>query len=358
MSRRGENIYKRKDGRWEGRYIETYKADGKAKYRSVYAHTYEEVRNKMNLQIKAERKNIIDISTIDWISNYIEAQKTQLKLSTVKIYNRYLNTYIEPFFLSTLLCKLNKNLLQEFVDSISGLSPSTIKGIFSFLRETLKLANANNYIDPIWIGVELPKLKKHKIEVFTKEEQHLIEKSLNIEDNHNDIGILIGLYTGLRIGEICGLKWDDINFVSKTIQVNRTIQRMTIDNKSVLKELSPKSETSRRRIPIPSFLYDKLKHIRASSNSQYVLNTDMHVMDPRTFQYQYKKLLKRAGVRYSNAHTLRHTFSVRALEAGFDIKTLSEILGHADATVTLKIYAHSLEDHKRNSMERLGNMRC
>ncbi len=87
------------------------------------------------------------------------------------------------------------------------------------------------------------------------------------------------------------------------------------------------------------------------------MHTGFHVMDPRTFQYQYKKIIERAGVRYVNVHTLRHTFSVRALEAGFDIKTLSEILGHADAAVTLKIYAHSLDEHKRNSMERLGRMR-
>jgi integrase len=358
MSRRGENIYKRKDGRWEGRYIESYRSDGKAKYKSVYAHTYREVRLKLKNRAALKKINIVNVSVAEWTAHYLKLQKDKVKISTMKVYNRYLNNYIQPFFKSIGLYRLNKELLQAFVNSLSKLSPSTVKGIFSLLREALKLANKSNYIEPIWLDVELPKLKKHKINVFTKEEQKLIEKSLKFEGDSADIGILICLYTGLRIGEVCGLKWSDIDFISKTMTVNRTIQRMTIDNKSILKELPPKSETSHRRIPIPEFLLEKLKNVKSQNSVQYVLHTDFHAMDPRTFQYQYKKILERAGVRYANAHTLRHTFSVRALEVGFDIKTLSEILGHADAAVTLKIYAHSLEEHKRNSMERLGNMRC
>ncbi len=357
MSRRGENIYKRKDGRWEGRYVESYGPDGRAKYRSVYGHTYHEVRVKMMGGAKQEKTTSVNISVSDWTANYLEMKKRKIKLSTAKVYERYLENYIKPFFGSVALHRLNSEMLQEFVNSISEMSPSTVKGIFSFLREALKAANRKNYIAPVWLNAELPKMKKHRAEAFTKEEQHLIETALNTEENPNDIGILICLYTGLRIGEVCGLKWGDINFIANTLTVRRTIQRMTIDGKSQLKELAPKSETSERTIPIPSFLSDKLREIKAKSTSAYVLHTGFHVMDPRTFQYQYKKIIERAGVRYVNVHTLRHTFSVRALEAGFDIKTLSEILGHADAAVTLKIYAHSLDEHKRNSMERLGRMR-
>lgn len=358
MSRRGENIYKRKDGRWEGRYIESYNPNGSIKYRSVYAHTYNEVRLKLRSGMKPENKCPVNISVADWTAKYLEGQRNSIKLSTIKVYERYLENHIKPFFRSMPLRRLDKEILQAFVNSISELSPSTVKGIFSFLREALKEANKKNYIAPVWFNTELPKMKKHKVEVFTKEEQHLIEAALDIEDNPNEVGMLICLYTGLRIGEVCGLRWGDINFISNTLTVNRTVQRMTINGKSVLKELAPKSETSRRTIPIPSFLSDKLREIKANSTAAYVLHTEANIMDPRTFQYQYKKIIERAGVRYVNAHTLRHTFSVRALEAGFDIKTLSEILGHADAAVTLKIYAHSLYEHKRSSMERLGSMRA
>lgn len=193
--------------------------------------------------------------------------------------------------------------------------------------------------------------------MFSKEEQKIIECSLNIDESPNELGILICLYTGLRIGEVCGLKWQDINFQSNSLSVNRTIQRMSIDNQSQLVELSPKSESSCRKIPIPTFLMEYLNKVRLNSSDEYVLSINSHMMDPRTYQNQYKRILEKSGVKYINFHGLRHTFSVRALEAGFDIKTLSEILGHADATITLQRYAHSLDEHKRNSMERLSELR-
>lgn len=356
MARKGENIYKRKDKRWEGRYIVSYNAEGKAKYKSVYGHSYSEVKLKMRNHTEITNTKPISITLAEWIENYLQSQEKQIKLSTFKVYERYLQNHIKPFFGNIALRKMNKEILQAFANSLSELSPATVKGIFSFLRETLKKANKEEYISPIWLDVELPKISKHQAEVFTREEQKRIENAVDLEANPNEIGILICLYTGLRIGEVCGLKWKDIDFASATITVNRTVQRITVNGKSVLTELPPKSETSHRKIPIPKCLLCKLKEIKKSSASVYVINTKLHAMDPRTFQYRHKKVLERAGVRYANAHTLRHTFSVRALELSFDVKTLSEILGHADATVTLKTYAHSLDEHKRSSMGRFDSM--
>ncbi len=354
MPRKGENIYKRKDNRWEGRYITSYNAAGKAVYKSVYGKTYTEVKLKMKSHVEPEKTKNVGISFTEWCEEYLKSQNEKLKIGTYSIYERYIKNHIKPFFGNTALCKMNSEIVQMFVDSLSDLAPSTVKGIFSFLREALKKANKENYIAPIWLDIELPKIKRHEVEAFSREEQKRIESSLNIEENPNDIGILICLYTGLRIGEVCGLKWKDIDFKNGDMHVNRTVQRVTIDGKSVLRELPPKSEASQRKIPVPPTLLDKLKTVQKQGQSVYVLHTDYHMMDTRTFQYQYKKTLERAEVRYANAHTLRHTFSVRALELGFDIKTLSEILGHADATVTLKIYAHSLDEHKRNSMAKFG----
>lgn len=357
MSRRGENIYKRKDGRWEGRYIESYSADGKAKYRSVYARTYGEVRAKLQRRAAPEKKLSPGISVSDWTAYYLREHRSKIKLSTAKVYDRYLSRYITPFFKNTALSRTSRELLQAFVNSLSYLSASTVKGIFALLREALKLAYKQNYISSVWLGIELPKSGKYNAKAFTTQEQALIENALDISSDPNDIGVLLCLYTGLRIGEACGLKWDDIDLAGQTLTVNRTVQRMTVDGSSVLKELAPKSESSRRSIPLPSFLAKQLCELKSRSDSPYVLSTNGHAMDPRNFQYRYKKILRRAGVGYANAHTLRHTFSVRALEAGFDIKTLSEILGHADASVTMKTYAHSLDEHKRTSMELLGSFR-
>ena len=350
MPRKGENIYKRKDNRWEGRYITTYNASGKAVYKSIYGKSYTEVKMKMKSQVEQEKIKPVAISFVSWAEEYLKSQGDRLKIGTYKIYERYIKNHIKPFFGNTALCKMNSEIIQAFVNSLSHISPSTIKGIFSFLRETLKKANKENYIAPIWLDIDLPKIKRNEVTAFSREEQKQIENTLNIEKNPNDIGILICLYAGLRIGEVCGLKWSDIDFKNKDMYINRTLQRVTVDGRSVLRELPPKSETSKRKIPIPQCLFIKLKTAWKLRQSVYVLHTNYHAMDTRTFQYQYKKILLRADVRYANAHTLRHTFSVRALELGFDVKTLSEILGHADATVTLRIYAHSLDEHKRNSM--------
>lgn len=356
MPRKGENIYKRKDNRWEGRYITTYNSAGKAVYKSIYGKSYTEVKMKMKSRVEPERIKPVTISFASWTEEYLRLQKDKLKIGTHNIYERYIKNYIKPFFGNTALYKMNSEIVQAFVNSLSDLAPSTVKGIFSFMRETLKKANKENYISPIWLDIELPKIKRNEVTVFSRDEQRQIESALNIKENPGDIGILICLYTGLRIGEVCGLKWSDIDFKNGDMYINRTVQRVTVNGRSILQELPPKSESSQRKIPIPPCLLEKLKTVRKLKKSVYVVHTDYHMMDTRTFQYQYKKTLERAGVRYANAHTLRHTFSVRALELGFDIKTLSEILGHADATITLKTYAHSLDEHKRNSMAKFSQI--
>lgn len=356
MPRRGNNIYKRKDGRWEGRYIEAYSTKGKAKYRSVYGNTYNEVCFKMKKTHSINKKlSPINISASDWIEDYITSQKDNIKLSTYNVYMRYYKNHIRPFFNTIKLYKLSAELLQIFIDAKSHLAPSTLKGIFTVLKNALKTAYDKKYIEDIWSSVRLPRNRKNNAKAFTKEEQKLIENAVNIDKNPIEIGILIGLYTGLRLGEICGLKWSDINFISGALSVRRTAQRITINGKSTVMELPPKSESSCRTIPIPSFLCKILQRIQGNPD-EYIIKPYSHITDPRTMQNQYKKLLKRAGVEYSNFHTIRHTFSVRALENGFDIKTLSEILGHADASITLKKYAHSLDEHKRISMEKLSGI--
>lgn len=357
MSRKGENIYRRKDRRWEGRYIASYTPDGKAVYRSVYGKSYTEVKMKVKNAPALGVNKGANITLAGWMDEYLISRRDEIKPTTFMIYERYLNEYIKPYFGNIVLRKISEDKLQSFVNSLSNCSPSTVKGIFSFLRKALKTAHKNEYISPVWREVELPKIRKNEVRVFTREEQRKIEEVLDIEENPNDIGILLCLYMGLRVGEVCGLKWEDIDFAEGIMHINRTVQRMTVDGKSILRELPPKSKSSKRKIPIPSVIMDNLVSLKKDASSNYVLNTNRHATDPRVFQYAYKKILRRAGVPYANVHTMRHTFSVRALELGFDIKTLSEILGHSDATITLKTYAHSLDEHKRKSMEKFSKIK-
>ena len=210
MSRKGENIYKRRDKRWEGRYIASYGANGRARYKSVYGKSYTEVKMKMKNHSLEDNKKSADISLAAWVKKCLRLRDGSIKASTMQVYERYFNNYINPFFGEMPLQKTTKAILREFVGSLSALSPSTVRGIFSFLRECLRDAENEGYISAVWSGVQLPKPRKNEAPAFSRSEQAKIEKSLNIAENPNEIGILICLYAGLRIGEVCGLRWTDI----------------------------------------------------------------------------------------------------------------------------------------------------
>lgn len=366
MSRRGENIYKRRDGRWEGRYITEYDANGKAKYRAVYAHSYNEVRQKLlnaktTNTVVGRSSSSVTMTVKEWFEQWLHSLKNRIKESTYTIYKRYIDNHINPFFANILLQKINNNLVQQFIDSKGKLSPTTVHDIFIFFRTGIQSANKYLSMSIKLDDIKLPKCTIGSFRVFSKEEQHRIENVINSSDSTgNDIGVLICLYTGLRIGEVCALEWSDINLSRKTLVVNKTIQRIADYENGGTKIVitTPKSVRSVREIPLPEFLVQRLRKykLKQRNDCSYILNISGKPMEPRTYQYQFQKLLKTANVEKANFHALRHTFSTRALELGFDVKTLSEILGHASASITLKKYAHSLDEHKRQSMEMLSQL--
>lgn len=212
------------------------------------------------------------------------------------------------------------------------------------LRGALKCAVDYEYIikNPC-DKVRLPKLEEKEIAVLEKFDQKRLEKTIGNSDDIRNYGILICLYAGLRIGELCGLKWDSINFEQRTIEIKNSLNRViTYDGgtkKTVLVEATPKTKKSRRTIPLPPFLCQVLKAMRKKSNSDYVISM---------------KNGKAAGIEYVSFHTLRHTFATRAIEAGADVKTVSEILGHTNTMITVNRYAHSLFEQKRRLMEKLN----
>ena len=180
-----------------------------------------------------------------------------------------------------------------------------------------------------------------------------------ISDEINRISIILCLYVGIRVGELCGLLWTDVDFERHILSVNRTVQRIRNtdgDRKTKVVSLTPKSDTSQRDIPLPAFLVEMLREHEKISTTSYIISFSGNPVEPRTIQRRFKKLLTIARVRDVNFHVLRHSFATRALEKGFDIKTLSELLGHASPTITLSKYAHVLDEHKRRSMEKLGEL--
>ena len=237
-----------------------------------------------------------------------------------------------------------------------GLSNKYISDLIIVLKNmTRYAARVHRCVNPI-ADVELPKKEKHELDLYNKNEQNRLKSALLTNMDLTKLGIMIALYTGVRIGELCGLKWSDIDLNAKTIRIERTVQRIRVSGKASRTELivsTPKSNTSMRTIPIPEFLVRMLKAFKPSSDDAFIITGNVKLPDPRNMQYRFKALLARIGLRTLNFHSLRHTFATNCIEAGFEVKTLSEILGHSSVNITLNRYVHSSLEMKRANMDKL-----
>jgi integrase len=350
------NIYHRKDGRFEARYISGFDADGKKQYRSVFGKTYGEVKEKLELIVSSTAvalspqkpmKTVVDV-----VSAHIVTLKHQIKASTSDVYRRYLDKRIAPYFGDTACDRLSQEIMQGFANKLieDGLSAVTVQSVFSFLKAALKTAHINAP------EIRLPKKNKPTVEFLSFDEQKRLETAAKASDTIDCLAVMLSLYTGLRIGELCGLQWEDIDFADKMLRVRRTMQRIRSngESKTELALLSPKSDSSTRCIPLPDFITALLVDNKKFANGEYVLSRKGNPVEPRNIQWRFKKLLTTAGIKDVNFHATRHTFATRALESGFDVKSLSEILGHGSATITLNKYAHATDQHKRNCMNGLS----
>ena len=189
-----------------------------------------------------------------------------------------------------------------------------------------------------------PKLKEKTVECFTLAEQKQIEQAVMGGKKDKLYGILLCLYGGLRIGELIALQWSDIDFAKGMLTVSKSCH----DGKGWLIIDEPKTVTSRRMIPLPKQLLPVLKGVKKKSDSPFVVSANGKSVSVRSYQRSFELLLKKLNIPHKGFHSLRHTFATRALECGMDVKTLSEILGHKNPTVTLNRYAHSLMEHKQD----------
>ena len=361
MARKGENIYKRKDGRYEGRYIKGYELDGKAKFGYIYGKTYSEVKERL-IKIKAgvvnNNKTISsNLKISEWFDIWYENQ-TYVKKSTKTIYQSYANKHLKPKIGKLRLKKINRDLIQRFIDELSKeLSPNSVKAIYSMVKLCLQSACENRLIDNVCDNIRLPKPAAKEVKVLTQQEQKRLEQVIEQENVDNDIGILICLYSGIRIGELCALQWENVNLDRRVITIDKTMYRVKEnDGNNITKVIftRPKSANSEREIPIPQFLVEKLRKIQKPEG--FVINKNGKYIEPAVYSRRYKQLLNKAGIDYIKYHCTRHTFAVRALELGVDVQTLSEILGHASVSTTLNFYGHSLPEHKRKEMDRIGEL--
>lgn len=344
MARRGENIYKRKDGRYEGRYIKYYDITGKAVYGYIYSKNYMDLKGRL-LQCKTGTATVhsgANTTLGEWMNAWLFSQET-LKPTTKNVYKGHIKNHIIPAMGQIRLYKLNSELLQIFINNLN-LSPSTVKTIFSILKSGLCAAQEQGFIRNIWAKVKLPKSEKSIVRILSVSEQQRLETILQEDE---DIGILICLYTGMRIGELCALQWENVDFENAVIRVMGT-QARTEDGIEILK---PKSKSAKREIPIPPFLLDRINNI--PKPGKFVLTRQGKPFDVRTYRRHFKTRLKQADLPDIKYHSLRHTFATRALEVGMDYKTLSEILGHSSVGITLDLYTHSLNEYKKKQMNKL-----
>ncbi len=368
MSRRGEGIYKRKDGRWEARYIHHYE-NGKAKYRFLYADTYAKVKAKRTAELVSfpaiavagkSPKTFKDISD-EWLLDI----KDKVKESTYTRYERNVRIYLLPLLEKQKLKKLNTDFLKEIPKQLietggkegSPLSAKTVGDIICVLKSILKFANRKGCIFFDESCIPLPKRSKPQTKILPEEYRIKIEDRLWNSGETVSLGILFTMYTGIRLGELCGLRWGDIDFVTGVVQISRTVERipdLLSNAKSKTKVIisEPKTESAKRIIPLPQILLEHLEKFCGEKDS-YIVTGNAHHTEPHQLYLRYKTFLKHTGVPEYTFHTLRHTFATRCVEHSFDTKSLSEILGHSNIGTTLSLYVHPTLEQKRNQMERL-----
>ncbi|MGC6768507.1 tyrosine-type recombinase/integrase [Enterococcus sp. LJL128] len=366
MSRRGENIYKRKDGRWEGRYIKARNEHGKITYGYVYGKKYTIVKNRLaelRVQYIGNYSNLTlyDGTVEQWMSYWLaKFMNGKIKISTYSTYKTRMEKYIFPVLGSKKLINLTSTHIQEFIFQLEnlGLSSRSINVICLVLKSALNQAVKESYIvkNPCE-DITIKKKEYTNINALSIEQQRRIEKRALFETECS--AAIIALYTGMRIGEISGLRWEDIDFERNLLCVRRTLTRISsLDERGKTQIImsSPKTKTSERSIPLATNLRKYLLKKKKLSISDYVISCKDGFAEPRVINYRFKKLLEEEGLDNIKFHSLRHTFATRCIEKGADIATVSKLLGHSSTKMTLDIYADSLWESRTQVISNLDKM--
>lgn len=393
MNKNGNNegsIRKRSNGRWEARYTDGRTSDGKQVQRSIYGKTRKEVAEKLNQILQQKQSGtyvtpnrlLLQNWLVQWLRNYAVLA---VRPSTYISYEGYVYNHIIPTLGTVPIQQLTPAIIQDFynqkfesgrTDGKGGLSPKTIRNLHNMLHQAMEQACINGLIqnNPT-NGAVIPKQEKKEMRVLSVEEE---TRLIQVVPQHRlGFAILFDLATGLRIGELCALKWSDVNFYRQTIRISRTLQRVKKnmaekvngENATAILEGNVKTNSGFREIPIPDNIFAKLmEHQRqqqmekaycgvAYQDNDYIFAMPLGTcVEPSTMRDALNYLLHTAGIDHANFHALRHTFATRAIEHGVDVKALSTILGHSTVQLTMDLYCHSSLDHMRDSMEKMAGL--
>lgn len=373
VSRKGLNIYKRKDGRWEARYIKSRNALGKPKYGYLYASSYREVRcdlqHTLQLQGKPSgseektRNSTFELVSMEWL----DAFSINFKESTYIRYRTLIECYLMPSFQTVKIEKITKEMVRKLCKHLelhgkkdkTGLSPKTISDVLSVLRRILNYAGTIGIsVDSKVLDIRVKQTQK-SLPILSLPEQMILQQYLEEHPDALNLGILLCLLTGIRIGELCALTWEKISISERNIYICQTMQRIQNrvpgSKKTHIEIASPKSSSANRNIPISNLLFGFLERYSLSHTGFFLSGSPSKFIEPRCIQRRFHKILDACGLEKRNFHVLRHTFATRCVEAKIDIKTLSEILGHSSVTITMNRYVHPSLELKRETMEQLAD---
>lgn len=377
------SIYKDKQGHWRG-VVTLYCVEGVPKRKYFYGKTKREVTEKVNKALSAIQNNSYSepckVTLYEWLCEWLDIYCKELRMTTFVNYETYIHKHIKNTIGGYRLCDLTTVVIQQFYNDKSkngrlngsgGLSPKTLRNLHNMLHKAMAQAVNLNMIQKNPTDfVVLPKRQKVEMRYFSVEEQKRLQEA--IKGERLEMPILLDLYTGMRQGELLGLKWENVHIDLNSqsyIRIVQTVYRVKnmdkdAESKTKLCINEPKTKHSVRTIPLLPDIARRLADYREEQADYIAKNgfTDIGfvftsttgtIIEPRDFQRDSKKILNKNGIREVNVHGLRHTFATRALESGMSVKTLSKILGHSSVGFTLDTYAHVTE---RLKIEEISGM--
>lgn len=323
--------------------------------------------------MQAELKNGVlpkshsSVTYLEILSAWLQSTRINVKESTYMRYKQLIDKHISPSLGKFKLDRISTQLVERFandklkcgrLDGKGGLSPKTVTDIITIIKSSMDYASYNGFSITCNLSKLSIKKKDKEMRVLTTEEQKQLTTVLLSKTDLSKPGILLSLYTGIRIGELCALRWENLSIENKTLRVRETMQRIqspetTEKAKTKIVITEPKSKCSIRDIPLPDFLLEIIKEFQNSPKSFVLTGERSKYIEPRTLQNRFQRYVSESGIQQANYHSLRHTFATRCVEVGFEIKSLSEILGHANVNITLNRYVHSSFDLKSNNMNKL-----
>lgn len=364
--RKGENIYPRKDGRWEGRFPKGRKSNGRIKYGYIYGKSYSEVKRKIYpLRIHYQSLQQIhgySAETFEsWTSEWLMEVQDEVKPSTLSSYYYKLTKYIFPLLKDISLNELSLETGRLVLNELQKqLAKSTVQVIFRILNKCLNHAKkcGKLAVNP-FSELKIPKAKQSKIRALTRSEQKRMMETAVKEKKGYGIPSLLALYSGMRIGEIAALKWEDIDFEANLIYVNHTYQRISMIGslkKTQLLLADSKTEASIRVIPISKTLKKLLVNHRKQAKGPFVFSVNGQPCEPRLLTHHFHRIRKKAELINIHFHQLRHTFATRCLEANKDISSVSALLGHASTQMTLDTYVDAMLEQRHKVIRKLDRL--